>query len=547
MEIATLFKVVFPPQPRLILNILYKLLIFLPLFCLILGGTVQAQDQTSLSEETAQLLKLVNLKTVDGREMAEVSLKLVLQLALERSLLLQASKLGNAAAQLSVIAAQERNKPSVTTSFGYAKILSLTASSSCSPSQLCGSSTNSMTFSSAYTQKTDSGLTYGLTYSEQTKKSTSLSLMEMGGEVTTGTTGDSLSSLSLTSSVSIPFFQDSGTEYNNIPVRLAEINVTRGQLNSQQTELSLLKQVASIYWDLVGILETVEVKKKAVNLSEKLLRDNQARLEAGLLSSTEVRVTETQLMRNRQSLLSSRLDALRIEDQVRAALNLKNLPVGLYPVDRPATNAAVTENVSALLEKIYANDTQIGLKQASLEQNRYQLEQELNKQKTNLDLNLYYVLNGYSKNSFGGIADFSKSDLHGMNVTLTWKVPLGDQATIENIQRKRLEQQQITLQIKDRKSQLDVSVQSLLRSLSLIEKEKMTAAAVSKLSKDQLRNEIKRFKLGKSTSYRISQNQQDVVESEQQEILIRIRQEKIRVELLALTGEFNEKYELNQK
>ena len=75
----------------------------------------------------------------------------------------------------------------------------------------------------------------------------------------------------------------------------------------------------------------------------------------------------------------------------------------------------------------------------------------------------------------------------------------------------------------------------------------MTAAAVSKLSKDQLRNEIKRFKLGKSTSYRISQNQQDVVESEQQEILIRIRQEKIRVELLALTGEFNEKYELNQK
>ena len=547
MEIATLFKVVFPPQPRLILNSLYKLLIFLPLFCLILGGTVQAQDQTSLSEETAQLLKLVNLKTVDGREMAEVSLKLVLQLELERSLLLQASKLGNAAAQLSVIAAQERNKPSVTTSFGYAKILSLTASSSCSPSQLCGSSTNSMTFSSAYTQKTDSGLTYGLTYSEQTKKSTSLSLMEMGGEVTTGTTGDSLSSLSLTSSVSIPFFQDSGTEYNNIPVRLAEINVTRGQLNSQQAELSLLKQVASIYWDLVGILETVEVKKKAVNLSEKLLRDNQARLEAGLLSSTEVRVTETQLMRNRQSLLSSRLDALRIEDQVRAALNLKNLPVGLYPVDRPATNAAVTENVSALLEKIYANDTQIGLKQASLEQNRYQLEQELNKQKTNLDLNLYYVLNGYSKNSFGGIADFSKSDLHGMNVTLTWKVPLGDQATIENIQRKRLEQQQITLQIKDRKSQLDVSVQSLLRSLSLIEKEKMTAAAVSKLSKDQLRNEIKRFKLGKSTSYRISQNQQDVVESEQQEILIRIRQEKIRVELLALTGEFNEKYELNQK
>ena len=68
------------------------------------------------------------------------------------------------------------------------------------------------------------------------------------------------------------------------------------------------------------------IDRKFDELSEKLLRDNQARLEAGVLNSTEVRITETQLMRNRHSLLSSRLDALRIEDQVRAALNLKNLP-----------------------------------------------------------------------------------------------------------------------------------------------------------------------------------------------------------------------------
>jgi len=40
---------------------------------------VQGQDQTSSVGETAHLLELVNLKTVDGREMVEVPLKLVLQ------------------------------------------------------------------------------------------------------------------------------------------------------------------------------------------------------------------------------------------------------------------------------------------------------------------------------------------------------------------------------------------------------------------------------------------------------------------------------------
>jgi len=334
-------------------------------------GFAQAQNQASYTEETAKLLEQVNLKTIDGREMAEVPLKLVLQLAIDRSVSLQISSLGNQEALHSVTAAKERNTPSLTTSFGYSNNPSFT-------SQLSGSSTSSLSFSSGYSLKTDSGLTYGLTYAEKNKKSTVLSRLEMGGDVTAGTTGEALSTSSLTSSVSIPFFQDSGTEFNELPVRLAEIGVTRGQLNSKQTELSLLKQVASIYWDLVGLLETIEVKKKAVELSEKLLRDNQARLETGVLNSTEVRTTETQLMRNRQSLFSSRLDALRIEDQVRAALNLKNLPVGLFPSDKPKTQFAVPENVSVLLEKIYSNDSQIGLTQASLEQNSYQLEQELN-------------------------------------------------------------------------------------------------------------------------------------------------------------------------
>ncbi len=533
-------------QKKLSLKNLIKTQILLTLFCFVWMGFAQAQNQTSYTEETAKLLEQVNLRTVDGREMAEVPLKLVLQLAIDRSILMQISSLGNQEALHAVTAAQERNTPSLTTSFGYSNNPSLSASSSGS-SQLSGSSISSLSFSSGYSLKTDSGLTYGLTYAEKNKKSTVLSRLEMGGDVTTGTTGDALSTSSLTSSVSIPFFQDSGTEFNELPVRLAEIGVTRGQLNSKQTELSLIKQVASIYWDLVGLLETIEVKKKAVELSEKLLRDNQARLEAGVLNSTEVRITETQLMRNRHSLLSSRLDALRIEDQVRAALNLKDLPVGIFPSDKPKTQFAVQENVSVLLEKIYANDSQIGLTEASLVQNSYQLEQELNKQKTNMDLSLSYILNGYSKGFFGSTADFSKSKLHGMSATLSWKVPLGDQATVENIQRKRLDQEKLTLQIKDRKSQLESSLHSLLRSLRLIEKEKLTVAAVSKLSKDQLRNEIERFKLGKSTSYLISQFQQDVVEAQQQEILFRIRQEKIRVELLALTGEFNEKYELNQK
>ena len=189
------------------MNIINKSTIIIPLLCLILWSHVYGQSQAELDEASASLLEQVNLRQIDGREMAEVPLELVLKLAIERSLSLKASKLGEDVAQRSVVAAQERYTPSVTTSFGYANTPSLSSSSSCSPAELCGSSTSSLSFSSAYSKRADSGITYGLTYSEQTKTSTSISVDEFGGEVTSGTTGDPLSSASLTGSVTIPFFR----------------------------------------------------------------------------------------------------------------------------------------------------------------------------------------------------------------------------------------------------------------------------------------------------------------------------------------------------
>jgi hypothetical protein len=151
---------------------------------------LNAQEHSALVDGKLKLLEKVNLRSVDGREMADVSLKLVLQLVLEHSISLKASKLGTKLAKHSLVAAQERNTPSLTNSFGISSTPSLSASSSCSPDDLCGSNSDTTSFSSAYSIKSEMGITYGLTYSEQNTKSTTLSVSEMGGDVSIGSTGD---------------------------------------------------------------------------------------------------------------------------------------------------------------------------------------------------------------------------------------------------------------------------------------------------------------------------------------------------------------------
>jgi outer membrane protein TolC len=510
-------------------NLLLALLLTFPV-------CAAAQAISTSDPEVAQLLALVELTEMDGRTMAKVPMSLILQLALERSQTLKASRQAQGAAQQALTVAKLRNPWTITSSASFSRSAALTTS------YLTGKKNNTITLGSGLSKRTDSGVNYGLDYSETRSQSADLERTKQGGDFTAGSFGDWLDSSSLSASVSVPLFKDGGSEYNTLSERRAEVGVTKMQWGTRQTESTLLQQIGSTYWDLVGILETVEVRKQAVSLSEKLLRDNQARLEAGMLSTMDVQETEIQLLRDRQSLLSARIDALKVEDQVRAILSLNELPVGLYPEDSPAIRNTKLDRAT-LLKKAESNDSQLAQLQADLRLKQYDMVDALNADRTDFDLGFSYTLKGYGENFFSGLGDFAKTDLHGFGASLTWTVPLGGSAP-EKIQQRQLERQQLELQISSRKLELDMTLQSLLRSLRLGRKEQQTALSVVKLSEQQRRNEVERFRIGRSTSFQVSQRQQEEAFAKQQEIFTRVQFEKTNLQLLVLTGDLYTRYDL---
>ena len=519
----------FKPNMKFSLKIVKIWILFLALSPTLLAETLS-------QEEIQRLLKRVEVLQFDGRDMAQVPLKLILEVALERTLAFKSLALSEEAAQTQVIGTRERNHPTLQTSFGYSNSASLSSASG-------GSESSVNTISTTFSKKLDNGMSYGFTLSERNSQSTTL-VAEDWSSIESTTSSDPYSQSSLSANLKVPFFKDAGFEVNNLPVKLAEIGVERAYWNSRSSKLGLLQGIASIYWDLVSIYQSIELQKKSVTISQQLLRDNQARQRAGQLSPTEVLASETQLLRDEQTLYSLRQDALKVEDQVRAALNLPVLPVGLYPSDIPSMHSEDLKDSEKLLEEVYENDSQIALNRASLKQKSFEIQQLENNLNTNLNLDLAYTVKGYSTSSFGGASDFGNSNLHGMSATLTWTLPLGDRKTQENLRQKNLESRQIQIQIEDRKSELQVGLQSIMRDFKVLEEDLSAAKALSQLSEKQLNNEIKKLKLGKSTSYQVSQFQQDLARSQQQEILRRVNFEKKFLELLVLSGEFYEYYQI---
>ncbi len=515
----------------------WAILAAMPAALYLTASPAAAQD-----EVLAELLPRVNVVQEDGRRIIEVDLATTLSLAMERSISLASSRLGMDIAQSDLVAALNRNHPTLTNSVGFGHSITNLGPLGSEFTSLSG--TDGLTLSIGAEKQTSSGISYGLTYSELRSRSRTLSISEAGEAPTVGSFGDWVDAAALTGTIDIPLFQDFGSEINDIPVRRGEVGVTRSRYLTRDQELAVLENIAKSYWRLVGLQEGLRVREKAVALSEQLVKDNQARLRAGVLSPADVQASETQLARERANRLDAELNIVILVDQLRAALNLPSLEgYGFRPVDAPRVGD-VARDYAPLWRKVQENYPQLGVLQTQLADNRYSLALARNQDAPNLDLSLKYVLNGYSSDPLGSTAGFAESDLQGYSAALTWTVPLWDQATAETIRKRQLEQKQLELQIRDTESVLAVRLQTVLRSLELAVENARAAQVAKALAQAQLANGVDRFRLGRTTSFEVSQLQQAALEAEEREILSRIQYETSQIDLLILTGDIYSRYHL---
>jgi outer membrane protein TolC len=330
--------------------------------------------------------------------------------------------------------------------------------------------------------------------------------------------------------------QNAGRAINRVPVGQAEVGVRVSRLGTRKQELNTLNTVAQAYWNLVGQLEIVSVNEDAVKLSERLLRDNRVRLQAGTISSADVLASETQLARDRQSLLQARLVALNLEDQLRQAIGLESVDFGIKPGDVPALREANFDPADQI-DRVYRNNPDLASLQASLESNGYDLQTAENAAKPQLNLALSYIFNGYSKDPLAGSAYYAQTQTQGYAATLNYTLPLFDKVGPANIQRRLLERQALDLQIRDQRTQLNILLQSALRNIRQAREQVSTARTAMDLARVQLQNEIDKLAQGRSTAFLVAQLQQQLSQAQQLEIAARVQFEQNDSSRRTLTGE----------
>jgi outer membrane protein TolC len=340
---------------------------------------------------------------------------------------------------------------------------------------------------------------------------------------------------SITAAFVQPLLRGFKTDATRTQLRVTAINQAISEIQLEATINNTLANVRNAYWDLVFAVQAVDVARRSLELADKLVTDNRARVEIGTMAPIDVVQAEAEAATRRQTLAQAEATWLNAE------LALKRMIVSgtddpiwtarLNPVDRPSF-APETVDLQGAIKNALASRTDIAQAKRTLESNDVSLRNLVNQTLPALDLTASYGLAGLGGTQFqrqglgssqilntvpGGYVDALRNiygfDAPSWNLQLNLSYPIGTSAAQANVARARLQTQQTQAQLKALELQVATDVTGVALQLQSNLKRVEAATAAREFAQKRLEAENSKFEVGMSTNYFVVQAQRDLADA----------------------------------
>jgi outer membrane protein len=339
-------------------------------------------------------------------------------------------------------------------------------------------------------------------------------------------------------------------------LRGLKIDATRAalqtnRLSQQNDEISLTSTTAATaanvrnaYWDLVYAIQAVEAAQNSLDLANRLVQDNQSRVEIGTLAPIDVVSAQAEAASRRNTLVQSqatvrtaelalkRLIVSGTEDPVRGS--------SINPVDRPA---AIPEpiNIEAAVARALAERTDLQQSKNNLKISDINLRNQVDATRPQLNLAASYGLSGLGgpflqrtgavdpitggpassiipSGYFDALRNIGGFDAPTWTVGLNFAYPLGTSAQEATVARSKLSLQQTEVNVKALELQIATEVMNAgLTVQSTLESVQATIAA-RELALKRLEAAQSKADVGMATNYEVVQAQRDYADARNAEL-----------------------------
>lgn len=344
---------------------------------------------------------------------------------------------------------------------------------------------------------------------------------------------------SLSLQLTQPLLRGRGSRANLARIRTARKAREQADQQVYAQVMTSMAEVVRAYWDLVGAVENLRVRKEALTNAERLLDINERLYEIGTVAALEVVQAKAGVATRQTDVISASSAVRDAADALKNVLNLREgnafIPVDIVPVDRP-TLREIDLNEERSIALAVENRPEVIQAKLIIETSEIERLRASNEMLPQLDVTTSFSRGGrghYASDFYDGIID---KDDHTWQLGVQGAIPIRNRAGRGAYQRARLEQRASVLRLDQAQREAILAVRMAARNVAtsriLVESNRQARA----LQETTLAAEEKRLRLGASTSFQVLQVQEELTLAQVQELQAIISYEKAIVDLRLAEG-----------
>lgn len=335
-----------------------------------------------------------------------------------------------------------------------------------------------------------------------------------------------------------PLLKDFGTDVNLADVRTARIAEKVAALTWQRTLHDSVGSVLSNYFDMLFAQADLRVKQDAIAADQKLVQQNQRRLDLGFMSPIDVQQARAQVSLDQEQLLLSK--NLFMERQFALRRLITSADAGdashIYlPVQTPHLVAPEGSREDHLRTAFQRRPEYLAAV-TDAEKQDIRLAFAKNQLWPNLDLVGTYGYNGLG-DDYEQARDFAwHSQAPQWSIGVQFSMPLGRVQSRAQLDAIRGFKEQAILKIKQSEKDVTVDVDTALSRIETNRQRVVTARQTRELNEEAVRIAYRRLEEGQISSFDVIEQQRRLYDAKSRELAAQADLNKAIVTLWQATG-----------
>jgi outer membrane protein TolC len=333
-----------------------------------------------------------------------------------------------------------------------------------------------------------------------------------------------------------PLLKDRQTDAAQQQLVIAKRNQDSSELRFRESVVQTVAAVKQAYWTLKALRANVTVQQRSLELAEELAKQNAVRVRVGQSPPLDLVQVETEVANRRENLISATAAAEDGEDRLRRLIadpgDRSFWSVQINPTDE-APGRVPLPDVDAVVTRALNERYDIGRARNEVNNAVSSVEFLANQKLPDVRLETSYsttglggaqllrsgsfpgIVTGHTNSSFGDVlSQLLTQDYPTWSVGVTVSYPLGRSFEALSHVRAEVERRQAAERVASLQLDVAQTIRQAARQVRSTAEREDAARAGADLAQQRLDAEQKRYEVGLSTSFLVTQAQRDLLQAQ---------------------------------